>query len=113
MLGDDRSVELITSSAGRGRTTPLRCRPGLPTRTREVVMAARFPAMAGWLILCGIASGLVVTAARADEAEENAVAAVERLGGKVYRTPDPKRRGAKLVTGVWLSNTKAADDDLK
>ena len=64
------------------------------------------------MLLCGIVGWLVVCEppARADPAEDKAVAAVEKLKGSVTR--DPKLPGKPVVT-VNLSVTKAKDPDLK
>ena len=58
------------------------------------------------LLFRGLVPALVLlagaTAAQGDEAEDKAVAAAEKLGGKVYRTPDPKKKGVpreKVATG--------------
>src|SRR5438105_3614571 len=64
------------------------------------------------LTLCGVVSclTLVAPAARADDAEDKAVAFVEKLGGKVTR--DEKLPG-KPVVAVNLRNTFVKDADLK
>ena len=64
-------------------------------------------------VLCGLASCLVLGSwapARADDAEDKAIAFVEERYGQVTR--DDTRPG-KPVTGVRLLNAKVTDTDIK
>src|SRR5262249_32912716 len=61
-------------------------------------------------LIIGLALLLTPGAVRADDAEEQAVKAVEMLGGKLTR--DEKAAG-KPVAAVNLHDAKVTDDDLK
>jgi hypothetical protein len=78
----------------------------------EAVHAMRGSIM--WrFVLCGFVSWLILsagTSVRADDAEDKAVAFVEKLGGKIKR--DDKVAG-KPVVEVNLFRTKVTDADLK
>jgi internalin A len=67
------------------------------------------PRLPASLVLVGCVLGPVAPA-RADDAEDKAIAFVEKLGGKVTR--DDKRPG-KPVVAVNLYGTKMTDADLK
>jgi hypothetical protein len=62
-------------------------------------------------VLLGIVLGLLAMAEglRADEAEDRAVRAIERLGGRVMR----EKAAGSPVFGISLNQSKATDADLK
>src|SRR5215218_3019317 len=66
------------------------------------------------LMLCGLMSGVILCSSapvRADDAEDKAVAFVEKLGGKVGR--DEKAPGKPVVTVSLFYNSPVSDAGLK
>ena len=66
------------------------------------------------LMLCGLMAGVILCSSapvRADDAEDKAVAFVEKLGGKVTR--DEKAPGKPVVTVFLSGSKKVTDADLK
>jgi hypothetical protein len=72
----------------------------MKTTHRSLTGAALLLALAPWATVC----------ARADEAEDHAVKAIEKLNGRITR--DQKAKG-KPIIGVYLSGTDVTDGELK
>src|SRR5262249_46388482 len=73
------------------------------------LMKTTHRSLTGVLLLLALTPWMTVTA-RADEAEDNAIKAIQKLGG--YMARDEKVKG-KPIVGVFLGGTKATDAGLK